>query len=101
MLDTRTVHVAPHARNERHQHAHEALFHVLRGEGVVHIGARQVAVSPGDTVFIPRWIFHQTENTTAAPLVLLAITDFGFTAAVLGDYDRRTRLKKSDPLPGA
>lgn len=101
VLDTRTVHVAPHARNERHQHAHEALFHVLRGEGVVHIGARQVAVSPGDTVFIPRWIFHQTENTTAAPLVLLAITDFGFTAAVLGDYDRRTRLKKGDPLPGA
>ncbi|MDG1478781.1 MAG: iron-containing redox enzyme family protein [Myxococcota bacterium] len=97
VLDTRTVHVAPHARNERHQHAHEALFHVLRGEGVVHIGKKQISVSLGDTVFIPRWIFHQTQNTTSEPLVLLAITDFGFTAAVLGDYDRRTRLKKIDP----
>ena len=67
------------------------------GEGVVHIGKKQISVSLGDTVFIPRWIFHQTQNTTSEPLVLLAITDFGFTAAVLGDYDRRTRLKKIDP----
>jgi len=26
-------------------------------------------------------------------LLLLAITDFGLTSAVLGDYDRRTRLR--------
>ena len=26
--------------------------------------------------------------------VFLAITDFGFTSAVLGNYDRRTRLKE-------
>ena len=99
VLDTRTVLVAPHAQNERHQHAHEALFHVLEGRGVVLVGAKRIPILPGDTIFIPRWSFHQTQNTTSAPLVLLAITDFGFTSAVLGDYDRRTRLKKGDPPP--
>lgn len=94
VLDARMVHLAPSACNERHRHAHESLFYVLEGAGVVHIGSQQVPVSQGDTVFVPRWIIHQTENTSAEPLVLLAITDFGFTSAVLGNYDRRTRLKE-------
>jgi len=42
---------------------------------------------------VPRQVFHQTRNTSAdKELVILAITDFGFTSAVLGDYDKRTRL---------
>jgi mannose-6-phosphate isomerase-like protein (cupin superfamily) len=94
VLDARTVHLEPNACNERHRHAHESLFHVLEGAGVVHIGSQRVPVSKGDTVFVPRWIIHQTENTSPEPLVLLAITDFGFTSAVLGNYDQRTRLKK-------
>lgn len=92
-LDPRIVRIAPGKNNERHLHAHESLFVVLEGAGEVLVGERWTRVRQGDVAFIPRWVFHQTRNTSPAEhLVVLAITDFGFTSAVLGDYDRRTRL---------
>jgi quercetin dioxygenase-like cupin family protein len=69
------------------------LFVVLSGEGEVRVGEAWRPLRCGDVAFVPRWIFHQTRNTsTTDELVILAITDFGLTSAVLGDYDRRTRL---------
>ena len=92
-MDPRVVRIAPGATNERHRHAHESLFVVLAGRGEVEVGDQRLPVGVGDVAFVPRWIFHQTRNTDpAAELVVLAITDFGFTSAVLGDYDQRTRL---------
>lgn len=92
-LDPRVVRIAPGKRNEHHRHAHESLFVILEGEGEVCVGETWSPVRKGDLAFVPRWIFHQTRNTSATEtLVVLAITDFGFTSAVLGDYDRRTRL---------
>lgn len=92
-LDPRTVCIAPGKNNELHRHAHESLFVILKGEGEVRVGDRWLPVRSGSVAFVPRWAFHQTRNTSASePLLLLAITDFGFTSAVLGDYDRRTRL---------
>jgi mannose-6-phosphate isomerase-like protein (cupin superfamily) len=92
-LDPRIVRIAPGRNNERHLHAHESLFVVLEGAGEVLVGERWTRVRKGEVAFIPRWVFHQTRNTSSTePLVVLAVTDFGFTSAVLGDYDRRTRL---------
>ncbi|MBM4357299.1 MAG: cupin domain-containing protein [Deltaproteobacteria bacterium] len=92
VMDPRVVRIAPGKRNEFHKHAHESLFVVLEGEGEVRIGERTLPVKQGDVAFVPRWIFHQSCNTsTERELVILAITDFGFTSALLGDYDRRTR----------
>jgi hypothetical protein len=92
VMDPRVVRIAPGKRNELHKHAHESLFVVLEGEGEVLVGERLLPVKAGDVAFVPRWIFHQTRNTsTERELVVLAITDFGFTSALLGDYDRRTR----------
>ncbi|MDJ0706621.1 MAG: cupin domain-containing protein [Leptolyngbyaceae cyanobacterium MO_188.B28] len=94
-LDPRVVRIEPNKNNELHRHAHESLFIILAGQGEVRIGDRQRPVRQGDVAFVPRWAFHQTRNTSVTePLVLLAITDFGFTSAVLGDYDKRTRLAK-------
>jgi mannose-6-phosphate isomerase-like protein (cupin superfamily) len=94
-MDPRVVRIAPGATNERHRHAHESLFVVLAGRGEVLVGEQRLPVGAGDVAFVPRWIFHQTRNTDpAAELVVLAITDFGFTSAVLGDYDQRTRLAR-------
>jgi quercetin dioxygenase-like cupin family protein len=93
-IDTRIIEIAPGSRNERHKHAHESLFFVLDGEGEVLVGEDWSPVKNGDLAFVPRWIMHQTRNTSEnRPLRILAITDFGFTSAVLGNYDRRTRLK--------
>lgn len=91
-LDPRIVRIPPGRNNERHLHAHESLFVILEGEGEVLVGERWTRVRKGDVAFVPRWVFHQTRNTSAGEMVVLAITDFGFTSAVLGNYDRRTRL---------
>lgn len=93
VFDVRTVTVAPHANTERHRHAHESVFQIISGSGEVVLGDDVIRVGAGDVLFVPRWVFHQTRNTSSAPLIMLALTDFGFTSAVLGDYDRRTRLK--------
>jgi mannose-6-phosphate isomerase-like protein (cupin superfamily) len=93
VMDPRMLRIAPGSNNEFHKHAHESIFVVLEGEGEVRVGDRWSPVKTGDVAFVPRWIPHQTRNTSRAQdLVILAITDFGFTSAVLGDYDRRTRL---------
>ncbi|MEZ4300583.1 MAG: cupin domain-containing protein [Polyangiaceae bacterium] len=92
-MDPRIVRIAPARNNERHRHAHESIFVVLAGRGEVLVGERWSVVKAGDIAFVPRWIFHQTRNTSEdEELVVLAITDFGLTSACLGDYDRRTRL---------
>jgi len=92
-MDPRIVRIPPDRNNEQHKHAHESLFVILQGRGEVLVGEQWHAVGKGDVAFVPRWIVHQTKNTSATEeLVVLAVTDFGFTSAVLGDYDRRTRL---------
>jgi len=93
-MDPRIVRIPPGRNNERHKHAHESLFVVLEGSGEVLIGEQRVPIATGAIAFVPRWLFHQTINTGTTDLVVLAITDFGFTSAVLGDYDRRTRLSE-------
>jgi mannose-6-phosphate isomerase-like protein (cupin superfamily) len=92
-MDPRVVRIAPSKNNENHKHAHESLFVILEGEGEVRVGDAWSPVKAGEVAYVPRQVFHQTRNTSAdQELVILAITDFGFTSAVLGDYDKRTRL---------
>ena len=94
VLDPRLVRIAPGARNECHRHAHESIFVVLAGEGELRLGRQSVPLKVGDVASVPRWVVHQSRNTSAEhELLLLAITDFGLTSAALGDYDRQTRLK--------
>ena len=92
-FDTRVVRIAAGCNNELHKHAHESLFYVIDGEAEVRIGDETLTLKPGELAFVPRWVFHQTRNMSGSnELILLAITDFGLTKAVLGDYDKRTRL---------
>jgi mannose-6-phosphate isomerase-like protein (cupin superfamily) len=94
VMDPRLVRIAPGAANECHRHAHESIFVVVAGRGEIRIGTEAVAVATGDVACVPRWVVHQSRNTSPTEeLLLLAITDFGLTSAVLGDYDSRTRLK--------
>lgn len=102
VLDPRVVSIPPGCNNEKHRHAHESLFYIISGEARVLIGERFLEARAGDTVFVPRWILHQSTNIGAGELRILAITDFGLTSAVLGDYDRRTRLavRGTDAIDG-
>jgi len=93
-LDPRLIRIPPGACNEKHRHAHESIFVVLEGEAEILVGTETVHLHRGGIAFAPRWIVHQSRNVSAEQeLLLLAITDFGLTSSVLGDYDRQTRLR--------
>jgi pyrroloquinoline quinone (PQQ) biosynthesis protein C/quercetin dioxygenase-like cupin family protein len=93
VFDVRVVNIAPHRNTEHHRHAHESLLTVVKGKGRVLVGDFAIEVGPGDTVFVPRWSMHQTQNATDEPMELLAVTDYGLTRhAYLGDHLRTTRM---------
>jgi mannose-6-phosphate isomerase-like protein (cupin superfamily) len=59
-------------RLHHHPHAEEILF-IHRGTGVARLGAREVAVSAGATVYIPRNVSVGLRNTGAESLSLVFI----------------------------
>lgn len=94
VMDPRLVVISPGACNEKHRHSHESIFVLLSGSAEIQIGQQVTPLEQGEVAYVPRWVVHQSRNrSTREPLTLLAITDFGLTSAVLGDYDSRTRLK--------
>ncbi|WNZ22241.1 cupin domain-containing protein [Leptolyngbya sp. NK1-12] len=93
VLDPRIVRIPAGKANERHRHAHETLFYILEGSGTVLIDEAAIEVTAGDAVFIPRWCIHQSRNTGTDEMVILAVTDFGLTSKLLGNYDQKTRMK--------
>jgi len=94
VMDPRLVTIAAGACNEKHRHAHESIFVLISGQGEIIVNKHIIILEEFSVAYVPRWVVHQTRNTsTENPLVLLAITDFGLTSSVLGDYDIKTRLK--------
>jgi quercetin dioxygenase-like cupin family protein/predicted DNA-binding ribbon-helix-helix protein len=86
VLDPRLVRIPAGKFNEKHKHAHETLIHLLAGAGQVLIDDRIIPVQAGDTVLVPRWAMHQTQNLAASELVFLAVTDFKLSErAYVGD----------------
>jgi quercetin dioxygenase-like cupin family protein len=86
VLDPRVVNIPAGKFNEKHKHAHETLIHIIEGTGIVLVDERSLPVRPGDTVLVPRWALHQTQNTGATAMRFLAVTDFNLTqAAYLGN----------------
>ena len=79
-------------------HAHESLFVVLGGRGELRLGSERVPLTVGDLTCVPRWVVHQTHNTSSDhDLLLLAITDFGLTSPVLGDDDHALEVTVLHP----
>ena len=86
VLDPRMVRIPAGKFNEKHKHAHETLIHILEGTGQVLIDDRVIPVCVGDSVLVPRWAMHQTQNLGATELRFLAVTDFKLSQrAYLGD----------------
>jgi oxalate decarboxylase/phosphoglucose isomerase-like protein (cupin superfamily) len=50
------------------------------------IDERVLPVAPGDSVLVPRWAMHQTQNLGATEMKFLAVTDFNLSSrAYLGN----------------
>ena len=85
---------APGAANEKQRHAHESIVLVLQDQAFLPIEGKEIALREGDLAYVPRWSVHQTQHRSQPnQLHRLAMTDFGLTCALLGTYDRDTRLK--------
>jgi pyrroloquinoline quinone (PQQ) biosynthesis protein C/quercetin dioxygenase-like cupin family protein len=94
VFDVRLVEIAPGKNNEKHRHPHESLLSVIRGCGRILLDDHEIKVGPGDTVFVPRWAVHQTHNSGAETLVVLATTDYALTQRVFsGDHLKTTRFR--------
>jgi mannose-6-phosphate isomerase-like protein (cupin superfamily)/pyrroloquinoline quinone (PQQ) biosynthesis protein C len=93
VLDPRIVHIPVGFNNELHRHAHETVFYFLSGSGEVILDENIVNVQAGDLVYVPRWSIHQTKNTGATEMVILAITDFGLTARTATNSESNYRMK--------
>ena len=86
VLDPRMVRIPAGKFNEKHKHAHETLIHILEGSGQVIVDDRVFPVHRGDTVLVPRWAMHQTQNLGTTAMQFLAVTDFRLSQrAYVGD----------------
>jgi quercetin dioxygenase-like cupin family protein/pyrroloquinoline quinone (PQQ) biosynthesis protein C len=99
VLDPRMVRIPAGKFNEKHKHAHETVIHILEGTGQVVVDDRAFPVSAGDTVLVPRWAMHQTQNLGTSAMQFLAITDFKLSQrAYVGDATDYRMLADVDAL---
>lgn len=61
------------SRAPLHTHTYEEAIYVLAGEGIVHIGHREVPIEPGASVFLPTGVPHCLENASEGVLRLLGV----------------------------
>ncbi|WP_186646618.1 iron-containing redox enzyme family protein [Fluviispira vulneris] len=95
-FDPRLLKILPSGSNELHKHAHETIYFVLEGSGVASIENVRIDIQKGDFLHIPRWVLHQTTNTSRIEnLEILAITDFNLTKKITGNLDKSYRKNKS------
>ncbi|NOU51362.1 cupin domain-containing protein [Pseudoalteromonas sp. JBTF-M23] len=91
VIDPRLLEIPVGKRNEKHRHAHESVFYVLSGSGIVHVDEQEIKVAAGDLAYVPRWYDHYTQNTGDTPLKVLALTDYGFTRCFAKNTERSYR----------
>ena len=93
VIDARLVTIAEGKCNERHKHAHESVFYILQGKAKVMVGNKFMELGEGESVFVPRWEIHQSQNIGEGELIIYAITDFYLTgSALIGNYNSTARM---------
>ena len=60
------------AAMEGHAHAHEEVYIVIKGEGVVTVGEEEAEVTPGDVIEIPPDIYHTIRCENEGDLLWMA-----------------------------
>lgn len=67
--------VRPGERTLAHRLGSAEVYVILEGTGLMHVGAEQAEVGPGQAVYIPPGEVQFIENTGAAGLAFLCIVD--------------------------
>ena len=74
-IDYRISMYQPMAYVKVHRHKRqEQVYHVIEGEGLMHIGGEDHAVRKHDVIFLPPGVEHSISNTGLAGLVFLVVT---------------------------
>ncbi|MGW5877367.1 cupin domain-containing protein [Nocardiopsis terrae] len=79
----------------RHSHAATEMYHVLAGQGVVHLDDREEPVASGSVVFIPSHCVHGLHNTGEGDL------EFVYVYAADSVADERLRYTYPDDTDAA
>src|SRR4029079_7091343 len=65
----------PKAYVETHSHkVQEQVYHVLEGEGLMHIDGKDPVVRRHDFIYLPPGVSHASENTGTSDLIFLVVT---------------------------
>jgi quercetin dioxygenase-like cupin family protein len=74
-IDYRVSMYQPKAYVEKHSHkVQEQVYHVIEGEGLMHIDGKDHVVRRHDFIYLPPGIVHSIENTGTSDLVFLVVT---------------------------
>ena len=74
-LDYRISMYQPMAYVELHSHEiQEQVYHVLEGEGLMHIDGKAHVVRKHDVIFLPPGVKHDIANTGLTDLVFIVVT---------------------------
>lgn len=74
-LDYRISMYQPMAYVELHSHEiQEQVYHVLEGEGLMHIDGKPHVVRKHDVIFLPPGVKHDIANTGLVDLVFIVVT---------------------------
>ena len=74
-LDYRISMYQPMAYVKRHSHkVQEQVYHVLEGEGLMHIDGKDHVVRRHDFIYLPPGVAHAIENTGTSDLIFLVVT---------------------------
>jgi mannose-6-phosphate isomerase-like protein (cupin superfamily) len=67
--------VEPGESSQLHLLVSSEVYHILSGEGVMHIAGEEGPVVAGDTIYVPPGAPQFVRNTGVIPLVFLCIVD--------------------------
>ena len=74
-LDYRISMYQPKAYVKKHSHKiQEQVYHVLEGEGLMHVGGEDRVVRKHDFIYLPPGVEHSIENTGLVDLVFIVVT---------------------------
>jgi len=74
-LDYRISMYQPKAYVKKHSHkVQEQVYHVLEGEGLMHVGGEDRVVRKHDFIYLPPGVEHSIENTGLVDLVFIVVT---------------------------
>jgi mannose-6-phosphate isomerase-like protein (cupin superfamily) len=74
-IDYRISMYQPKAYVEKHSHkVQEQVYHVIEGEGLMHIAGKDHVVRRHDFIYLPPGVEHSIENTGLVDLVFVVVT---------------------------